>query len=71
MVEKISYEKRNINVLVEDELDEFRQEIEVKFAEAETKSYVMARKVEPQKKHHKQKHQKHKKKSSTRQNLDL
>jgi len=66
MVDKISYEKRNINVLVEDELDEFRQEIEVKFAEAGTKSYVMARKVEPPKKH-----QKHKKKSSTRQNLDL
>ena len=46
MVDKISYEKRNVNVLVEDELDEFRQEIEVKFAEAETKRYVMARKVE-------------------------
>ena len=36
-------EKTNINVPVEEELNEFRQEIEQKYAESETKSYVMQR----------------------------
>ncbi len=32
MLDKMTYEKRNINKLVEDELHEFRAEIEAKFA---------------------------------------
>ena len=36
-------ERTNINVPVEDELNEFRQEIEQKYAEAEMKNYVMLR----------------------------
>lgn len=40
---KISYEKKNVNKMVEEELDEFRREIDLKFAEAETKNFVMDR----------------------------
>ena len=36
-------EKTNINIPVEDELNEFRQEIEQKYAEAEMKNFVMLR----------------------------
>jgi len=38
-------EKMNINVPVEEELNEFRQEIEEKFAQAESKKFVMARPI--------------------------
>ena len=43
MLNKIVYEKRNVNQLVEDELDEFRKEIESKFAQGQTKGYFMPR----------------------------
>lgn len=43
MLEMIVYEKRNVNKLVEDELDEFRKEIEAKFAESQIKNYQMHR----------------------------
>ena len=43
MLNKIVYEKRNVNQLVEDELDEFRKEIESKFALGQTKGYIMPR----------------------------
>ena len=43
MLNKIVYEKRNVNQLVEDELDEFRKEIEAKFAQGQTKGYIMLR----------------------------
>ena len=44
LVDHKVYEKKNVNQLVEDELAEFRKEIEAKFADAQTKNYVMARK---------------------------
>lgn len=48
---KITYEKKNVNKMVEEELDEFRREIDLKFAEAETKNFVMDRHLlrQPQK----------------------
>ena len=50
MLDKIVYEKRNVNKLVEDELDEFRKEIEAKFAASQTKRYAMKRLPEQKKK---------------------
>ena len=43
MLNKIVYEKKKVNQLVEDELDEFRREIEAKFAVSLSKHYVMPR----------------------------
>ena len=43
MLDKIVYAKKNANKLVEDELDEFRTEIEEKFQNAQTRSYIMPR----------------------------
>ena len=43
MLDKIVYEKRNANQMVEDELNEFRKEIEAKFEVSEAKNYVMKR----------------------------
>ena len=43
MLDKIQYEKKDINLMVEEELDEFRKEIEAKYASASTKNYVMER----------------------------
>ena len=41
----IVLEKANINVPVEEELNEFRQEIEEKFASAESRGFVMLRSI--------------------------
>ena len=43
MLNKIVYEKKKVNQLVEDELDEFRREIEAKFTVSLSKHYVMPR----------------------------
>jgi len=45
LLDKIVYEKKSVNKLVEDELAEFRVEIEAKFQYAQTKSYFMSRAV--------------------------
>ena len=40
---KVLYEKRNVNKDVEDELAEFRREIELKYEQSTTKSFVLDR----------------------------
>ena len=46
-LDKIVYEKKNVNKPVEDELCQFRREIEAKFAKSMTKDFVMTRVQKP------------------------